>query len=379
MKKASILLISISFLFNSCAFKTDEKVDIRPFQKVLDSVYQENPDLLGIMVHIEAPNKNLSWSGAVGLSNKNDTVSIDPDQPVLLASTTKTYVSAAILRLVEQNKISLDSSVDTLISAKSRKALSDDGYDLSKIQIKHLLSHTSGIYDYTNSKTFNEKIEFQPDYRWTRDEQIKLAADEGDPVAEPEKVHKYCDTNYLLLTEIIEKLTGKVFYIAMRELLKYEELKLSSTWFYTLENTPVHLKPFITQYSGYCATDREDPSFDLFGGGGIATTTRDLALFTQYLFTGELFDHSETIDLIYTEVKTKEASQNSYKSYRMGVMEFEIKGMKAYGHRGFWGTYNIYIPQLNTSFAISISNEIDKFDLMRINLQEDLLEELESY
>jgi D-alanyl-D-alanine carboxypeptidase len=307
MKKASILLISISFLFNSCAFKTDEKVDIRPFQKVLDSVYQENPDLLGIMVHIEAPNKNLSWSGAVGLSNKNDTVSIDPDQPVLLASTTKTYVSAAILRLVEQNKISLDSSVDTLISAKSRKALSDDGYDLSKIQIKHLLSHTSGIYDYTNSKTFNEKIEFQPDYRWTRDEQIKLAADEGDPVAEPEKVHKYCDTNYLLLTEIIEKLTGKVFYIAMRELLKYEELKLSSTWFYTLENTPVHLKPFITQYSGYCATDREDPSFDLFGGGGIATTTRDLALFTQYLFTGELFDHSETIDLIYTEVKTKEA------------------------------------------------------------------------
>lgn len=379
MKKASILLISISFLFNSCAFKTDEKVDTRPFQKVLDSIYQENPELLGIMVHIEAPDKNLSWSGSVGLSHKNDTVSIDPEQPFLLASTTKTYVSAAILRLVEQNKTSLDNPIDTLISAKSKKALSDDGYDLSKIQIKHLLSHTSGIYDYCDSKTFNERVEFQPDYRWTRDEHIKLAIDEGDPVAEPERVYKYGDTNYLLLTEIIEKLTGKVFYTAMRELLKYDQLKLSSTWFYTLENTPVHLKPFITQYSGYCATDREDPSFDLFGGGGIATTTRDLAIFTQYLFTGELFDHSETIDLIYTEVKTKEASQNSYKSYRMGVMEFEIKGMKAYGHRGFWGTYNIYIPQLNTSFAISISNEIDKFDLMRINLQEHLLEELESY
>jgi hypothetical protein len=65
---------------------------------------------------------------------------------------------------------------------------------------------------------------------------------------------------------------------------------------------------------------------------------RDLALFTQYLFTGELFDHPETINLIYSEIKTLENAQHLYKSYRMGVMEFEIKGLKAYGHRGFWGT-----------------------------------------
>jgi D-alanyl-D-alanine carboxypeptidase len=89
-----------------------------------------------------------------------------------------------------------------------------------------LLSHTRGIYDYTHSKTFNDKVELQPDYRWTRDEQIKLAVVEGDPVAEPEIVHKYSDTNYLLLTEIIEKLSGRVFYIAMRELLKYDQLRL---------------------------------------------------------------------------------------------------------------------------------------------------------
>ncbi len=379
MKKAPILLIPLSFLYSSCVFNANEKVDTDPLQKILDSLYQENTDLLGIMVHIEAPDKNLSWSGAVGLSNKTDTVSIKPDQPFLLASTTKTYVSAAILRLVEQNKISLDNPIDTLISSKSKKLLSDDGYDLSKIQIKHLLSHTSGIYSYNNSKTFNERLEFQPYYRWTRDEQIKLAIEDGEPVAEPEEGFNYADTNFLLLTEIIEKLTGKVFYEAMRELLKYNQLKLSSTWFYTLEDTPIHIKPFITQYSGNNATDKEDPSVDLYGGGGLASTTRDMALFTQYLFTGELFDHPETIDLIYTKVKTIEEAQKPYKSYRMGVMEFEIKGMKAYGHRGFYGTYNIYFPQLNTSFAICISNERDKFDLLRLQLLEGLLNELGNY
>jgi D-alanyl-D-alanine carboxypeptidase len=345
MKKVSILLLPLLFLYSSCVFNANEKVDTSPLQNVLDSLYQENQELLGILIHIEAPNKNLSWSGAVGLSNKNDTISIDP-----------------------------------LISANSRKILSDDGYDLTKIQIKHLLSQTSGIYDFTVSKTFNDRVEFQPNYRWTRDEQIKLATDEGDPIAEPESVFKYSDTNYLLLTEIIEKLTGQVFYTAMRKLLKYDQFNLYSTWFYTLEEDPVDIKPFVTQYSGdCCASNREDPSFDLFGGGGLAATTSDMALFTQYLYTGELFDHPETVDLIFTEVKTMEEPHTFYKSYRMGVMEFEINGKKAFGHRGFWGTYNLYIPHLNTSFGIAISNESEKFELMQINFVEGLLDELEKY
>jgi hypothetical protein len=40
---------------------------------------------------------------------------------------------------------------------------------------------------------------------------------------------------------------------------------------------------------------------------------------------------------------------------------------------------NIYFPKLNTSFAISLSNENDKFDLMRIQLLEDLLDEIGNY
>lgn len=375
MKKISIFLISFFFLFGSCSFSTDEEVSTRPFQEVLDSLYRDNPELVGIMAHIEAPIKNLSWSGAAGLSSRNDTVSIDPEQPLLLASNTKTYVSAAILRLVEQNKTSIENSIDTLISAKSRKVLSDDGYDLSKVQIKHLLSHTSGIYDFVDSETYNERIEHQADYKWTRDEQIKLAADEGDQVGEPGRVRKYSDTNYLLLTEIIEKLTARVFYKSIRELLNFDQLKLSSTWFYSLEDTPAHLKPLITQYSENSSTELEDPSFDLYGGGGLASTTRDLALFTHHLFTGRLFDHPETIDLIYTEVRTMKNTQNSY---RMGIMKLEIKGRTMYGHRGFWGTYNLYIPQSNTSIAISISNEVES-DGIILKLIEELLDELDKY
>jgi len=374
MKNFKIVFLFLFFpsiIIVSCTSRTTDSVT---FQNVLESFYFENPDLIGIMVHIEAPDKNISWSGAVGLSDKNDTIKIDPDQPMLIASNTKTYVSAAILRLVEQGKLSLNSAIDTLISETSQKILSNDGYNLKNIQIKHLLSHTSGIFDYNDSKTMSEKVNQQPDYKWTRAEQIKLAADEGEPLAEPAEMFKYSDTNYLLLTEIIEKLTGKVFYTSMRELLKFDQFDLSNTWFYSLEDSLVQTKPLIYQYNRTwnTSTKTESPTFDLYGGGGLATTTSDLAIFTHLLFTGKIFDNPETSNLLYTRIETKEPNQSHY---MLGIKEFEIMGETVYGHSGFWGTATRYFPEENITFSVSLSNTIDR-DKDVEKLLEKLLEEL---
>jgi len=74
-----------------------------------------------------------------------------------------------------------------------------------------------------------------------RDEQITIST--WLPLWTPCTVFKYADINYVLLTEIIERVPGKHFYSAMRSLLGYKKLKLSSTWFVKLEGLRIKLRP----------------------------------------------------------------------------------------------------------------------------------------
>lgn len=325
------------------------------FQESIDSIYNANPESNGIMVHVESPKYNVSWSGAVGYSDKSIKKRIEPDQPALIASCTKTYVSATILRLVEEKIIEINQPIKYLVSNKTRMLFESDGYVLDSITLKHLLSHTSGIEDYANQE-YRKYIIKNPKHRWTRDEQLELAIKVGNPLASPGKVYRYANVNYLLLTEIIEKLTGNPFYTAMRELLRYESLGLNNTWFPTLEEKPKGTKSLVHQYWGEYSSFRFDVSIDLYGAGGLASTTKDLACFFSNLFNAKIIKDTTVLNLIFTEIQTNDSIQSNY---YLGLMSDEYRGLKAYWHKGFWGNYALYFPDLNTSISVFIL-ETDK-------------------
>lgn len=100
-----------------------------------------------------------------------------------------------------------------MLYKKTERLLKKSGYDVNKITVKNLLSHTSGITDYVDDAYF-KFVDKNPNHKWTRDEQIKRAMKIASPV-EPRKTFSYGDINYLLLTEIIERKTGKPFYTAI--------------------------------------------------------------------------------------------------------------------------------------------------------------------
>ena len=329
-------------------------------QKSIDSIYKANPESIGIMVHVESPNHDVSWSGAVGYSDKETQKKIKPDQPALIASCTKTYVSASILRLVEEKKIVINQSIKELVSNKTRKLFESDGYNLDSITLTHLMSHTSGIEDYVNQEYIGFCMK-NPKHRWTRDEQLELAVKVGSPLGKPGKVYRYADVNYLLLTEIIEKLTDKPFYTAMSELLYYESLEFNNTWFITLEEKPKGTKTKVNQYWGEYNSSLFDVSYDLYGGGGIACTTKDLAAFSYNLFNAEIIKDTTVLNLIFTETQTNDSVQSNY---RLGLMTDEYRKLKVYGHSGFWGTVVLYIPDLNASVSVYVLQK-DKRALRR--------------
>ena len=108
-----IIILIFCVLLASCKTETgtrtkSTKIDVESFQSIIDSIYQANPKSIGIVAHIESPKNGLSWSGSSGYSNNDTKTKLSPIQPALIASNIKTYVSAAILRLQEENKLNID-------------------------------------------------------------------------------------------------------------------------------------------------------------------------------------------------------------------------------------------------------------------------------
>ncbi|MBL7713611.1 MAG: serine hydrolase [Chitinophagaceae bacterium] len=346
------IFLAIALLF--CTSGANAQAIEKRLQHIADSFYQAIPNTTGIVIHVAAPDEQLSWSYATGYADKNTKQLLAADQPVLIASNTKTYVAAAILKLCEQGKVALEDPVGPLISERSRILLQNDGYELDAIHIRHLLSHSSGISDYTEGDYF-DFVNTHRQYHWTRDEQIERTVEITQPLAAPGDTFKYADVNYLLLTEIIEQQTHKPFYTAIRALLGYNRLKLRQTWFTELEPSPEDGKELAHQYWSKYPWDSYDldPSWDLYGGGGIAATAADLAWFFQYLFEGRIVQDKQLLRAMHTEVLNH---------YCLGVKNIQVGGLEAWYHGGFWGTDAAYFPALNCSVSVFIlqKDERDK-------------------
>jgi len=373
IEKYIFLLISVIVLQSCGTAKIENSAnkDVE-FQKIIDSIYQINPESVGIMVHIESPKKGISWSGSVGYSDAENKTKLVSDQPALIASSIKTYISASLLRLQEQNKLSIEDPIKNYLSNRTIKLFESDGYDLDRIKIKHLLSHTSGIDDYANDE-YLDWVDKNQKHRWTRDEQLELTIKVGNPLGEPEDTFNYADANYLLCTEIIENVTNKPFYESIRDLLKYEELGFSNTWFPILETKKQQTKSLVHQYWGEKNWDsyNHDISWDLYGGGGIATTTKELARFSYNLFNNKIIKDKNTLNQIFTTIDTKDGKDNKY---GLGLSIGNVKGYTSYGHGGFWGTVVLYFPKLDTSIAVFILERDER--ILRKNVLEALMLEL---
>ncbi|MDX9847345.1 MAG: serine hydrolase domain-containing protein, partial [Tenuifilaceae bacterium] len=175
------------------------------FQQILDS--ELNDSIPGILLNVTAPKFGIDWSGASGLNDWFQSVPLQADQTFRIASVTKTYVAAAVLRLWEDKKLSLDDYITKYISVEHAAILEKGGYIPSQITIRHLLSHTSGLGDHTNSNKFT--VDFLKNrHVWTRTETLVDLVTLMKPAGDIGTQFSYSDTGYVLLGEIIETITG---------------------------------------------------------------------------------------------------------------------------------------------------------------------------
>jgi len=319
---------------------------------------------------VDARAPGLALAVAAGYADVATKRPLTVDTPFRIASVTKTFVAATALKLAEQGRLDLDAPIDTLLSPRTAAILAADRYPIDRITVRQLLGHTAGLFDYASSAAYDARTAADPSHLWTREEQVRLAVDHGEPLAPPGAKFHYSDTGYVLLGEIIERSTSVDIGTAVRTVLDFDTLGLADTWWEALEAAPPGLPPLAHQYDG-----REfdgatlHPSYDLYGGGGLVSTVGDVTTFFRALFDGDVFADPATLETMRTVSRPGRAEGGA-----LGLFRYRIAGVPCWGHPGFWGTVAYACPDRDLAFTIA-TNQADESSIDTTRLERAVVRE----
>ena len=362
MRKVTVL-IAVAFFCLACQ-PAGPDLEQR-LQAMLDDEVWNNDAVRSAAVHVDARPLGLSWEGAAGMADPESRRPMTPLTPVRIASNTKTFIAAAILRLHEEEMLDVDDPIADHLPEEYVTMLEDDGYDTRAITLRDLLNHISGLFDHTSVDRYTEAFIADPMHRWTRTEQLQGAVDWGDPHGAPGEYYTYCDTGYVLLGAVVERASGQPMAQAVRRLLEFDRHGLVSTWWETLEPQPEWVPDRAHQYYGDVDTFTFDPSFDLYGGGGLVSTVGDLARFYRALFEGRVFEELSTWFIMMTTdddvMPLPDASEWALPpgAYRMGLWEVQVADFETYRHSGFFGTLATYVQDLDLIVTVATNQNQD--------------------
>jgi CubicO group peptidase (beta-lactamase class C family) len=208
---------------------------------------------------------------AYGLANLELKAPAHKDTVFEIGSVTKQFTAALIVMLAESGKLGLDDKIT--------KFFDNTPPSWQGITIRHLLTHTSGLRNYTGLPGFEvtKKLDAQ-----------KFVATIGAESLEskPGEAFKYCNSGYNLAGYIIEKVTGKTYWEVLRGRI-LEPLSMRAT-------TSRDLKPIVeNRADGYEVENgklinRDSDLTDVFAAGAIVSTVGDMLKWNAALDSGKL-------------------------------------------------------------------------------------------
>jgi CubicO group peptidase (beta-lactamase class C family) len=219
-----------------------------------------------------ATNGDLTFSKGYGLANMEWEVPNRPDTKFRLGSITKQFTSMIIMQLVEEGRLSLDAKVADLLPYFR----SDIG---SQISVHHLLTHTSGLPNYTALPGFMAEASRDP----YGVEEFVTSFCSGDLEFEPGSAFRYSNSGYFVLGAIIEEVAGEPYE---RQLTKriLEPLGMHDTGYdHGAEIIERRASGYERAGNGY----RNAPYLDMtipFAAGALYSTVDDLLRWDQALY-----------------------------------------------------------------------------------------------
>ena len=293
-----------------------------------------------------------TWQGASG--------NLTTDRPYFIASTTKLFTTAIIMKLRAEGKLSLEDKISKYIDASILSGLHFyKGKDYSQeLTIRHLLSHTSGLPDYfqdkgASGKSLENELMAGNDQFWTFEESIDRSK-KMSPLFVPgtKGKAKYSDANFQLLGKIIETITDKSYAENCQDRI-IQPLSLTKTYLY---QDATDEKPKMLYHK---SKELKIPkAMTSFGpDGGMVSVSADMLVFIEAFFTGKLFPLSYIDEL--------QEWNRIFPPMRAGVgihlfklpWIFDPIGAIPYfiGHSGLSGALAFYSPKENIYIAGTVN------------------------
>jgi D-alanyl-D-alanine carboxypeptidase len=288
-----------------------------------------------------------------GMSDTARKVPMRTTDRLLQGSVGKTYVAAVAMQLVHEGKLKLDDKLSAYFGGEAWFPRLPNAADIT---IRQLMTHTSGLVRYEFQPAFTAALRAQPLRAWTPVERLAYVFDTAAPFAAGQG-WEYSDTNYIVLGMIIEKLTGMSYYDALRARV-LGPLALSNT-------IPSDTSVLVGVANGYAGAANELGGYDAslvdgvlavnpgleWTGGGIASTTEDLARWAKLLYEGKAFDE-RMLPVMLDGVPARLGRDTKY---GLGVIIRPTALGTAYGHSGFfpgYATEMLYFPALKVAVAV---------------------------
>lgn len=194
-----------TFTVNGARRDTDAQ---RAVQQILDKA-SYTYRIPGAIIAIR-DDQGRTWSTTNGYADLLTRAPITTDMHFRIGSNTKTVVATLILQLADAGKLNLDAPVNTYLGAEMSAYMS--AYDGSRITVRHLLNHTSGIFNFTADGAWGNAFISEPYKQYFPQELLLLANSHATATNAPVfGSFSYSNTNYVLLGLIIKKVSGMAY------------------------------------------------------------------------------------------------------------------------------------------------------------------------
>lgn len=277
------------------------------------------------------------FQGGFGLADLEKKTPITPETKFRIGSVSKQFTAVALLRLAEQEKLSLD---DTLAK------YFPDFPSADGVTLRQLLTHTSGLRSYTDKPEFmsrvKEAIEPAKLIEWFQNDPPDFA---------PGKGFHYNNSAYFLAGEVVAKVSGKSLNDYLQEAF-FEPLQMKDTGVYVNSSPPQGMA------RGYSyVAEKFEPAVDwdmswAGGAGALYSTVGDLYRWNEALYNGRVLSEA-SFNAATTPVELPAGVDGM--NYGFGLMMFEVKRLPAIGHGGGlngWSSDLLRLPQQRCTVVV---------------------------
>jgi CubicO group peptidase (beta-lactamase class C family) len=339
-KKYKMKTLLLNFFIIATAISYGQKLKLfTPLQiKRLDSIATQDvpKGAPGIATGIVS-NGKIVYEKVAGFANLTDSTLITKDTRFNIASNGKQFTALAILVLIDEKKINLTDDIRKYLPTIYPKLN-------SKITIENLLNHTSGIRDVYDLWSLQGFTWWK--YTFSNKDVLALIEKQQELNFLPNTKYLYSNTNYILLTAIIEKVTGKSFVVYTNDLFK--KLNMPNTSF---EDNYTKIRgPIAKAYFNFSTWKNYNWIWNVCGDGNIFSTLAD-QLQWELILQGNADNNIKKQIL----EKSQQLTDNStIKNYGYGLEFGTYKGLSYKFHEGATGAWKatvIRFPDKNTSIV----------------------------